>query len=144
MAAPVIELYPHADDQPFAAMMLTLIRQNLQDRPDKLADFERMRGRVALVAQDIDAAVTLRFSGGRLSVHGGIHGIPDLVIRGESVALVDLSRVPPHPRAHGFPDLTSEPGKAIVRALRERKLRFYGLFSHLALSARLSRIMSVY
>jgi hypothetical protein len=142
--SPVIELYPGAEDSPFATMMVTLIRQNVADHPSKFSAFSRMRGRVALVAEDLDAAVTLRFEAGKLRVHAGMHGIPDLVIRGTSDALVDLSRMPPHPRFQRLPDLRSDPARALIRAFRAGRLRVDGWLSHAALAARLSQVMSVY
>jgi hypothetical protein len=144
MNAPVIELYPGAEESPFASMMVTLIRQNLADHADKLAAFARMRGRVALVAQDLDAAVTLRFENGKLRVHNGIFGIPDLVIRGSSDALVDLTRMPPHPRARHFPDLRSDPARALAKAFRAGQIRVHGLIAHASLALRFSQVMSVY
>src|SRR5688572_29937151 len=115
MTAPVIELYPGAEDSPFASMMVALLRANLSEKPAKMADFSRMRGRVSLVAEDIDAAVTLRFVRGKLAVFPGIFGIPDLAIRGTSDALVDMSRIPPHAKWK-IPDLTSAPAKALLSA----------------------------
>ncbi len=144
MASPVIELYPGAEDSPFASMMLALIRQNLADRPEKLSDFERMRGRVCLVAEDIDAAATLRFQAGKLSVHRDIFGIPDLAIRGESGALVDMSRVPPHARFKMLPDPQSAPAQALFEALKTGKLKVHGLLSHVGLAVRFAKLMSVY
>ncbi len=144
MTSPVIELYPGAEENPFASMMVQLLQQNLADHASKLADFAQMRGRVALVAEDIDAAVTLRFDRGKLTVHRGVHGIPDLVLRGTSDALVDLSRMPPDPRFGFLPDLRSQATRAVVRAVREKRLRLFGAVTHPGLALRLSRVLSIY
>ena len=144
MTSPVIELHPGAEDSPFASMMVQLLRQNLLDHKSKLADFERMRGRVTLVAEDIDAAVTLRFEQGKLCVHPGVHGIPDLVLRGTTDALVDLSRMPPDARLTFLPDLRSDVAKAVLRAFREKRLRVLGAAAHPLLMLRLSHVLSIY
>ncbi len=144
MASPVIELFPGTEENPFASMMVQLLQQNLIDHAAKLADFEQMRGRVTLVAEDIDAAVTLRFDRGKLSVHRGVHGIPDLVLRGTSDALVDLSRIPPHPRFGFLPDPRSDAARAVAKAFREKRLRLFGALSHPALALRLPRLLSIY
>jgi len=144
MTYPVIELYPGAEADPFASMMVQLLRQNVLDHAHKLEDFTRMRGRVALVAEDIDAAVTLCFDRGRLRVHRGVHGIPDLVLRGHSDALVDLSRIPPDARARFLPDIRSDAARAVFRALREKRLQLFGALAHPALTLRLSHVLSVY
>jgi hypothetical protein len=142
--SPVIELASSADDSAFAAMMAELIRQNLSDHPHKRADFAAMQGRVALVAEDAEQTITLHFRGGQLRVHNGLFGIPDLVIRGSSENLIDLSRLPPNPRFKFLPDVRSDVARALARALVSRQLRITGLGSHLLLAHRLSNVMSIH
>jgi hypothetical protein len=141
---PVIELFPGAEDLAFATIMVELVRTNLADHPEKLREFAAMRGRVALVLEDADLAITLRFRGGRLSVYKGLHGIPDLVVRGPSSALIDLSRLPPHPRFKGLPDLRSSVTQDLVRSLRTGSLRIHGLLANLSLGLRFARVLSIY
>jgi len=144
VSGPLIELYPGAEQHAFAAMMAELIRSNIEDRPEKLRDFRTMRGRVALVAEDAGATITLHFQAGKLSVHPGLHGVPDVVVRGSSESLIDLSRIPNHPRLPFLPDFRSSVAEKLGRALFERKLRISGLASHLALGLKLSRVLSIY
>lgn len=141
---PAIELFPGAEDLPFATIMVDLIRANLADHPQKRRDFAGMHGRIALVAEDAGLSITLRFQGGRLSVHRGLHGIPDIVVRGSSVSLIDLSRLPPHPRFKFLPDFGSDVARALAVALRERSLRIYGLLGHGGLGLRFARVLSIY
>lgn len=144
MASPVIELYPGASDNPFASMMVELLRQNLIDHEAKQSDFDAMRGRVTLIAEDIDAAVSLHFDHGKLRVHAGVHGIPDLVLRGTTDALVDLSRMPPDAKLSFLPDLRSDATRSVLRAFRERRLQAFGAAAHPLLTLRLSRVLSIY
>jgi hypothetical protein len=144
MNEPVIELFPGADTQGFATMMVELLRTNLRDHPQKRRDFDAMHGRIALVAEDADAAVTLRFQRGRLSVYSGVYGIPDLVVRGSSASLIDLSRLPPHARLKFLPDVGSDAARALGAALRSGQLRIYGLFAHLSLGLRMAKVLSIY
>jgi hypothetical protein len=141
---PVIELFPGAEEHPFSSMMVELLRTNLRDHPSKLADFAAMSGRIALVAEDADAAVTLEFDHGRLSVRPGVRGIPDLVVRGSSGSLIDLSRIPPHPRLKFLPDVRSDAARAIGDALRKKELRVYGLLQNPGLGLRMSKVLSIY
>ncbi|MDB4988314.1 MAG: hypothetical protein JWN04_3492 [Myxococcaceae bacterium] len=144
LAVPVIELADGADESAFAIMMAELIRANLTDHPEKNADFQAMSGRVALVAEDADTTITLRFRAGVLTVHSGLFGIPDLVIRGSSESLIDLSRLPHHPRFAFLPDFGSSVARSLARAAYERKLRISGLTVHPALALRLGRVLSIY
>src|SRR5688572_13313111 len=123
MSAPVIELYPGVQEHAFASMMAQLVQTNLADHPAKLRDFERMQGRVALVAEDADTAVTMRFQRGKLSVHAGVFGVPDVVVRGPSNVLIDLSRVPPLKQLPFLPDPRSDATRSLARSLAERRLR---------------------
>lgn len=141
---PAIEFVDGADTLPFAAIMADLVRTNLLDHPGKRTDFAQMSGRVALLAEDADLAITLRFSRGRVSVHRGLFGIPDLVVRGSSTNLIDLSRLPPHPRFKFLPDLGSDVARALGRALKQRDLRVYGLLGNLRLGLRFARVLSIY
>ena len=56
-----IELAPGADDNGLAIMMATMMSQNLDDHPDRVTAFERLVGRVAIVAEDADVALTMEF-----------------------------------------------------------------------------------
>ena len=142
--APAIELAQGADESAFAIMMAELIRANLLDHPAKNADFQAMRGRVALVAEDADTTITLVFRAGTLRVYQGFFGIPDLVVRGSSEALIDLSRIPNHPRFSFLPDFGSSVARSLARALVQRKLRIRGLTVHPGLAMRLSRVLSIH
>lgn len=144
MPDPVIEVFPGGPESAFAAMMAELIRTNLADRPEKARDFTKMYGRVALIAEDAQTAATLRFRGGKLSAYPGLFGIPDLVVRGPSEALLDMSRLPMHPKLPFLPDPRADVTRSLARALVERRLRIYGLLENLGLGLRLGRVLSIY
>jgi hypothetical protein len=139
-----IELADGAEQCAFAVIMAELVRENLKAQREKERDFHAMCGRVALFAEDAEVSITLHFQRGRLRVYEGLHGIPDLTIRGASELLIDLSRVPSHPRFAALPDPRSQVTRSLVRALRERRLRFGGIASHAGLALKLSRILSIH
>lgn len=143
MFAASIELASDAEGNAFAAMMAELIRQNAADHPDKLRTLASMRGRVTLIAVDAASTVTLHFGRGRLTVHGGLFGVPDLVVRGTSEALIDLSRIPKHPRLRFLPDLRAPAARSIARALVARELRIGGLRSHPRLALKLAHVLAI-
>lgn len=139
---PVIELGPGAEDNGFALMLSELIRQNLDDHPHKRRDFLKLSGRVAIVVEDAGVAVTLRFDAGRLTVHDGIVGIPDVTIRADSDEVTQMSLMELLPRV-GLPDPRGEATRQILRASREGRIRMYGALPNLPLLLRLTRVMSV-
>lgn len=140
--SPVIELGPGAEDNGFAVMLADLLRQNLEDHPEKRGDFRRLSGRVALVVEDAGVAVTLRFGAGRMTVHDGIVGIPDLTIRAGSDDIVQMSLVELLPGVR-LPDPRGSVTRAVLRASREGRIKMYGALPNLPLLVRLTRLMSI-
>jgi hypothetical protein len=145
-----ISLAPGAESNAFAAMLADLVRQNLESKPHKQKDFDvlaRGKGvRVGLVADDADVALTLEFANGRLVVHDGIKGIPDVTVRGTADVIMAMSNVPlTRPLALPVPTDRAALGVMIdmVRASRTGALKIYGLFGHLGQLSRLTRVMSV-
>lgn len=136
-----IELAPGAGDNGLAVMMATMMSQNLEDHPDRQPAFDRLVGRVAIVAEDADVALTMEFSGGRAVVHDGIVGIPDVTVRGSAELIADLSRMETGPL--GLPDPRGEVNRAMATALRERRLRVYGLPVGLPLLGRLGKVLAI-
>jgi hypothetical protein len=145
-----IELAPGAEESAFATMLADLVRQNLESKPHKRKDFDTLDGTVALVADDADVALTLEFrrvrSTGSLLVHAGIHGIPDVAVRGSADAIMALSNVPlTRPLALPVPTdrQALEVLRGMVRATRTGELRIYGMLGHIGLLSKLTRVMSV-
>jgi hypothetical protein len=137
-----VTLAPGAEANGLASMIAGLIEQNLTDAPHKRKDFARMRGRVAIVAEDAGVAVTLVFDRGRLEVHDGIAGIPEVAVRAESDDVVALSRIG-LTRAFALPNLRGAHGRAILARSKAGKIKLYGALAHPALVLRLTRLMSV-
>jgi hypothetical protein len=147
----VIELAPGAEDNAFATMLADLVRQNLESKPHKRKDFDRLDGTIALIADDADVALTLEFKAGRrgdgrLTLHDGIKGIPDVAVRGSADSIMALSNVPlTRPLSLPLPtDRASlEAFRAMVRASVTGELKIYGMFGNLGLLSKLTRVMSV-
>ena len=131
-------------------MLRDLVRQNLEAKPHKSGDFEALRGSVAIVADDADVALTMRFErGGKLRIFDGIVGIPDVTIRGPSEAVLALSNMPlatrlglpiPNPRDREAVKTVQQ----VMGAMREGKLHVYGMAFHLPLVMRLTKVMSIH
>src|ERR1700759_1979640 len=157
-----IALAPDAENNGLAVMLGDLVRQNLDAKPHKQADFAGLSGRVAIVADDAEVALTLEFDkgsgrpgSGALVIHDGIVGVPDVTIRGPSEAIIALSNIPlGAPLGLPFPPLGSwkkPPRKddagwktlaELYELMRANKLHFYGSFMHLGLAMKLTRVMS--
>lgn len=119
-----IELAPGADENGLATMLATLMAQNLADHPERASAIARLRGRVAIVAEDAGVALTIELARGRVVMHDGIVGIPDLTIRGGFEQIGDMSRME---SIGALPDPRGPVNRAMARAVREKKLRIFGL-----------------
>ncbi len=145
---PSIDLAPGAESNGMAGMLADLVRQNLEQKPHKVADLNALDGVVAIVAEDAEVSLTMRFERGRLTIHDGIVGIPDVTIRGDSESVLTLSNLP-LTRWGGMP--MAVPGqtegwsvlKKLGSQLLHGKLRIHGAVAHLPLMLRLARVMSV-
>lgn len=138
-----------AEENGLASMIRDLIAQNVEGSPRKRADFDRLRGRVAIVAEDADVAITLEFHGGSATVHAGIRHIPDVTIRGPADVIMALSSMP-SVTALGLPipDPRDREAVGVVRtvagAIRRGELKIHGLFMGFSLVTRLGRVLSIH
>jgi hypothetical protein len=144
-----VRLAPGAEENGLAMMLRDLVQQNIEAKPHKMGDFEALAGSVAIVADDADVALTMRFeAGGKLTIHDGIVGIPDVTIRGPSDAILALSNLPLATRLGlPIPDPRDREAVKTVRtvmdAMRAKRLHVHGMAFHLPLVMKLTRVMSV-
>jgi hypothetical protein len=140
----VIDLAPGAEDNGFAVMMADLLRQNVEGNPAKQRDLEALEGTVSIVAEDAEVALTLLFERGRLTVHDGIVGIPDLTVRGDADTILAMSTMPPM-TPQGLRDAEARKlVRSVVSALAGRRLQLHGALLHIPLLLRFSRVVSVH
>ncbi len=146
---PDVQLAPGAEENGLAMMLRDLVKQNLEAKPHKVGDFEALDGNVSIVADDADVALTMRFeAGGKLRIHDGIVGIPDVTIRGPSEAVLALSNMPLATRLGlPIPDPRDREAvktvKTVMGAMRDGTLHVYGMVFHLPLMMRLTKVMSI-
>ena len=146
MSETPVLLAPGAEDNGLCGMLADLVRQNLESKPHKRRDFDALHGTVGIVAEDAEVALTLRFDGGKLTLHDGIVGVPDVTIRGTADSIVAMSNVP---LTRGLPVARRKDhdGKKVVdgmmRQMRDGSLRIHGALLHLPMMMRLTRVMSV-
>ena len=138
-----IELAPGAEENGLASMLSSLILQNLNDKPEKRADFAKLRGRIAIVAEDAGVSLTLVFEGNMLTVHDGIVGVPDVTVRANSDDIVQLSLVEILPRL-GLPNPRGAAMRQVLQKSKRGDIRVFGAFLHFPLVVRLTRLMSIH
>lgn len=135
-----IELAADAEDNGLANMLCTMMRQNVDDHPERVAIAARLHGRLAIFAEDADVAVSIDFEGDRVTFRDGIVGVPDLTIRGGFEQIGDLSRME---QLGAIPDPRGAVNQALFGAMREGQLRVHGLPRSLPLLLGFSDVMHV-
>lgn len=142
----MIDVAPGAESQPLAQELSDLVRSNVMRDARKLAAFQKMRGAVAVVADDFGTALTLRFDFGRLVVHEGVIGVPDVTVRGSTRLLGSLGEL----RSRTFPGLAAGilrngvTRAAFTDSARDGagELKIYGLVAHPLFVHRLLSVLS--
>jgi hypothetical protein len=137
-----IDLTVGAENNGLANMVASLILQNLHDKPQKRGDFARMRGRVAIIAEDALVAMTLEFTGNMLTVHDGIVGVPNVTVRAQSDDIIQMSLVELTPR-FALPDFRGAAMKQVMKKSQSGDIRVFGALENPALVLRLTRLLSV-
>ncbi len=135
-----IELSKGAEENGLANILFDLIRQNIERRPEKINDLQRLNTTVSLSANDIDVSVSLRFADGKLMIEDKISEEPEIKIITDSETILDLSRIK---IIGGLPYYFDETGRGIIKRLLSGRLKIRGLFAHPIKLTRLTRIMSV-
>ena len=113
-----------AEAVPFSTVIADLLSGNLQQNPKKRSTFNSLHGAVALNLPDIEAAITLIFTGGRLRIEPGILGRPDLIIHSSSENIISLTAIN---LKFGLPYYFDEAGLKVLKQLWKGELKIQGL-----------------
>jgi hypothetical protein len=140
-SAPLIAFKQGAETNGLADMIAGLIRQNVMDKPQKRRDFDKLWGRIAIVAEDALVALTLEFNGGTLTVHNGIAGIPDVTVRANSEDVVQMSLV--ELNKWGLPDPKGSAVREVAQKSHGGQIQVHGALWHVPMLLRFTRLMSV-
>src|SRR4030043_1917659 len=140
MIEPVIILDDGAKDVGLAEMLFNLLRQNLEQNPQKRSSFEALNSNVVIVARDIDITVTLTFRKGELTIYNGVVGKTDLMIIADHDAILDLSLINIF---MGLPNYFDKVGRSILKKLLLGNLKIEGLLKHPLQLTHLTKLFSV-
>ncbi len=140
MGKPLIVLDEGAKDVGLAEIMFNLIRQNLEQKPQKLSSFRALNSNVVIIARDIDITVTLAFKRGELMISNGIVGKPDLKITADHDAILGLTLIN---ICMGLPNYFDKTGRGILKNLFLGSLKIEGMLRHPLQLIHLTKIFSV-
>lgn len=128
----------------FRDLVQGLVDANLSRDPARALRLSR-REAASLVATDADVAVTIqmlpgaRRAPGTVLVHDGRDPWAEIVVRAESLGLLELAATP---LRFDLPDVTTPDGRDVVRQLLRRRIRVQGMVRHIGTVRRLSMLLS--
>jgi hypothetical protein len=140
MRKPVIILDDGAKDVGLAEMLFHLLRQNLEQKPEKVSSFQALHSNVVMVARDIDITLTLAFKRGRLKIYDGVIGDADLKIIADHDAILELSLINIR---MGLPNYFDKIGRNVLKKVLRGDLKIEGLLRHPLQLTHLTKIFSV-
>jgi hypothetical protein len=123
-----------------AVMLADLMRQNMEQHPEKERCFNWMKGSVAITAPDAEVSMTMFFNRGSCVIFNGVVGKPDLHVQADSELVLNLSNVPVR---FGLPNLADPAGQNLIKRLLSRDLKVDGLAFHPILLTLLQNVISV-
>jgi hypothetical protein len=135
-----LNIINNAADVPFSYIVQELIAGNVEKSEAKQTIYKNMKGVVAIDLPDIEAAVTLIFEQGSMTIEPGITKNPAIIIRTSSDLVTDLNVLNIR---WGLPYYFDEAGKRVLGLLFSGKIKIKGLLFHPILLTRLTIIMSV-
>ncbi len=139
---PVIDLAKGAEQSELACALAESVRDHVHEGVRREL-FLRLKGSYALVTSAPSSVLTLRFDFGRLTIHEGVVGLPDMTISGTQESIRLLTSVRYRGRSL-LPSLRSASDREalgmVLRALRQRRIKVYGWWSHPRQLLRLARL----
>ena len=130
----------NAGDVPFAHILQELLAGTIEKSEARQAVYRKMKGAIAIALPDIEAAVTLVFQLGHMTIEAGITKNPALIITTSSDLVTDLNMLT---ICWGLPYYFDEAGRRVLGHIFSGRLKIKGLFSHPVLLTRLTILMSV-
>ena len=130
----------NAQDVPFSFIVAELLAGNIEKSEVKKETYKKMNGIVAIDLPDIEAAITLIFRQGKLTIEAGIVHDPSIIIKTSSDLVTDLNMLNIR---FGLPYYFDAAGRQVIGHILKGRLKIKGMLLHLFLLTRLTIIMSV-
>ena len=135
-----IELAPGAENVALAGMLADLIRQNLQQHPEKWKDFSKLSTNVFIDVIDAEVSITLAFASGALIVYSGSHGVSNIRVATTADLLLALCMLRV---VNGVPRPFHPDSRALIKNMLRGAVKISGIPRNPLQMFRFARLMSV-
>jgi len=137
---PSITMAPGAEEAGMASMIADMIKTNIKNKPERMKDFNKLRGTIWITASDAETEMTMEFTGSSLTVSKGKVGTPILEIETDATTLLELANIE---IKMGMPYYFDETGRMVIKKLMNKELKIKGMFAHIAALTRMTKLLSV-
>jgi hypothetical protein len=127
MSEPDIVVHPSAEENGMAVMVAQLMRDNIASSPYKGLCFKMLKATVGIEATDAEVTATMVFNRGSCVIYDGIDGKPDVRIRADSEAILELSSVKIFA---GMPFYLNSDGLKVLSKILCRDIKIDGFAFH--------------
>lgn len=101
-----------------------LIKNNVEGNKIKQKFFKKIDSDIAIIFEDKNYSLTLRFQKGNLTIFEGFRGIPDITMRGnydDIIKLTSIDMIMP-----GIPKIYNLSFIDLIQTIMKKKIRIYG------------------
>ncbi len=137
---PEIVVLPEAHESGLPVMLADLIRQNIENKPEKIKPFESLEAKVLIEIPDIQTSAGLEFHRGKLTLSRDLSGKPDLHILTDSATILGLSLLKVK---LGLPYFFDKNGFKILRKILTGEIIIRGLFKNFSVLINLTKVISI-
>jgi hypothetical protein len=137
---PEIIIFPEARELGLPVMLADLIRQNIENKPEKIKPFESLEAKVLIEIPDIQTSAGLEFHRGKLTLSKDLSGKPDLHILTDSATILGLSLLKVK---LGLPYFFDKNGFKILRKILSGEIIIKGLFKNFSVLINLTKVISI-
>jgi hypothetical protein len=138
---PEIIILPEARESGLPVMLADLIRQNIENKPEKIKPFESLEAKVLIEIPDIQTSAGLEFYRGKLTLSKDFSGTPDLHILTDSATILDLSLLK---IKLGLPYFFDKNGFKILRKILSGEIVIKGLLKNFSVLINLTKVISIF
>jgi len=130
----------NAEEIPFSSILASLLQENLDAKPHKKKVFDNLIGVVAIEIADLEQTLYLNFLGGQLVLEKSIEKKPHLTVKAESEIIMGLNFIN---IKFGLPYYFDKAGRTVIKQLLSGEIKILGMFRHLSMLTKLTKVLSV-
>ena len=138
---PEIIILPEARELGLPVILADLIRQNIENKLEKIKPFESLEAKILIEIPDIQTSAGLEFHRGKLTLSRDLSGKPDLHILTDSATILDLSLLK---IKLGLPYFFDKNGFKILRKILTGEIIIRGLFKNFSVLINLTKVISIF